>query len=243
MGANYGLNDTLQYLEIELDSQDTDNTPDGRAATTDWPLFNLGRPLSNVAAIKILEVQIPFSYYVINDKNNTFKLVKGATTNVVTITPGNYDANTLATELQTLLNTASALTDATHTWLVVFNVSTGKFTFTSSNVTSIISFVFDETGEAGNTNPRMFLGFPKGTTTAAAGVLIAPNMALVTGPNYIYVNSTQVGQLCNVYLPTGAVNLGSGNSGPQLAKIAVDCQPGGVIMWKDPDPQKWYFLC
>jgi hypothetical protein len=27
-----------------------------------------------------------------------------------------------------------------------------------------------------------------------------------------------------------------------MAKIPVDVQPGGIIYWKDPDPQKWFDL-
>ena len=71
-------------------------------------------------------------------------------------------------------------------------------------------------------------------------LLIAPNAALVTGPNYLYVNSSKLGQLCNLYLPKGAFNLGGGNTGPQMAKIPVNVLPGGVIYWQDPDPQKWF---
>ena len=44
----------------------------------------------------------------------------------------------------------------------------------------------------------------------------------------------------DVYLPTGAFNLGGGKTGPQIAKIPVNTNPDGIIFWKDPDPQKWF---
>jgi len=62
-GNNYGLNDSLEYYEYEFDSSDTTNTMDSNYSTLDWPLFTAGRPLNRIAAIKILEVQIPFSWY------------------------------------------------------------------------------------------------------------------------------------------------------------------------------------
>jgi hypothetical protein len=87
------------------------------------------------------------------------------------------------------------------------------------------------------------MGFPGGTTTAvfSGGLFMeSPNVVLISGPNYIYVNSTAIGQLTNLYLPQGAVNLGGGNSGPQMAKIPVNVSSGNVIFWQDPDPQKWF---
>jgi len=61
---NFGLNDDLRYYEIELDSLDALNSAGFGAATTDWPLFYLGGrdPLRNIAALKIIECQIPFSW-------------------------------------------------------------------------------------------------------------------------------------------------------------------------------------
>jgi hypothetical protein len=96
-------------------------------------------------------------------------------------------------------------------------------------------------------NPRLYIGFPGGGTSsqtfgAGGDALEAPNAALVSGPNYLYLNSLKLGQLCNMYLPEGAFNLGGGNAGPQLSKIPVNVQPGGVIYWQDPDPQKWWDL-
>jgi hypothetical protein len=43
-----------------------------------------------------------------------------------------------------------------------------------------------------------------------------------------------------MYLPKGAVNLDKGNSGPQVTKVPVTVQPGGVTYWADPDPGKYF---
>ena len=74
----------------------------------------------------------------------------------------------------------------------------------------------------GNTNPALLLGYYAGVNSSngylASGTnfgvfLTAPNAMSVTGPNYLYINSTKVGNLVDMYLPRGAANLGGGNAG------------------------------
>lgn len=49
---NYGLNQNYKYYEIELDSLDALTSNDGGFASTDWPLFQIATPISNIAAMK-----------------------------------------------------------------------------------------------------------------------------------------------------------------------------------------------
>jgi hypothetical protein len=254
MANNYGLNDSLSYVELELDSLDAISSPYQiqsppvvsttlieQVKTSDWPQFNLARPLPNVAAIKILEVQIPFSYYVISQENSSFTFAESgfgitATTATITLPSGNYTATTLCTVLSTLLTAASG---NGLTYAVTYSTTNGRLSITTvMGVSTFFSLTFGSSGDTGNTNPRLWLGFNQ-TQTCILGVtgyktLIAPNALQITGPNYIYVNSTTLGSLATIYLPSGATNLGSGSIGPQLAKIPVNCQPGGVITWQDP---------
>lgn len=248
---NFGLNDDLRYYEIELDSLDALNTAGNGSATTDWPLFYLGgkEPLRNVAAIKILEVQIPFSWYVFNSGNNTFLLTEIGGTATVTLPIGNFTSSQLTTLLAAALTSVSP---GGFNYTVTYDSTTQKFTFfNNASSTSIFGFTFGLPTNSGNVNPRLYIGFPGGITTTLnflssgtnkGNYMVAPNAALVTGPNYLYINSNRVGQLTNLYLPKGAFNLGGGNSGPQMAKIPIPVLPGGVIYWQDPDPQKWFDL-
>jgi len=86
----------------------------------------------------------------------------------------------------------------------------------------------------------LYIGFPGGVTSSISNVITSPNVILLSGANYVYVNSNSLGNLTNMYLPQGAVNLGGGNSGPQMAKIPINCNSGEVSYWQDPDPQKWF---
>lgn len=243
-GTNYGLNDSLQYFEFAFDSLDTNTSPDAASSTLDWPLFLLGRPLTNVAAIKVLEVQIPFTYYVYNNTNNQFLLTEttgGPTT--VTIPIGNYNASSMNIALQNALAAASFngfTYTVTYSGASSSQPNTGKFTISGP---SQFSLTFGSSLSPGNTNPRLWLGFNAGVNNSnSLGVLVAPNTASVTGPNYLYLNSRKMGSMCNMFLPQGAFNLGKGTLAPQMAKIPVNVQPNGVIYWQDPDPSKWFDL-
>lgn len=236
-----GVDPQLQYVEFYLDSLDTVQSPNGSSSTRDWPQFLLSKPLNNIAAMKVLEVQIPFTWYVFNTFNNKFTLQENIGAPVTIIIPiGNYSSTSLAAILTSILTTNSP---NGRTYTVTYSGSsstlpnTGKFTFSSSSATV---FTFTFAGTEGDTDPGIYLGF-RGTTpfnSTVGGVLVAPNVANVTGPNYIYLKSNRMGSLFNTYLPQGADKLGSNIS--EVAKIPVNVQPNGVIYWQDPAPEMWF---
>jgi hypothetical protein len=247
-GNNFGLNDNYTYHEIFLDSLDCDSSTDSYFASTDWPLFQLATPIPNLAAIKIIEIQIPFSFYVFNNSNNTFLLSEqgGVTNAVVTIPIGNYNSTTLATQLATSLNAAGSTTYTVTFSGAASTPSTGKFSISSAaGAGNPFTLTFGANADdTGAKNPRLFLGFNGGANVSdsVTPTLVAPNVALISGPNYLYLNSKFLGPATTTLLPRGAVSLGSGTAGPQLAKIPINVQPGGTIYWQDPNPLMWFPL-
>lgn len=236
-----GVDPQLQYVEFYFDSLDTLQTPSAGSSTRDWPQFLLSKPLNNIAAMKILEAQIPFTWYVFNTLNNKFTLQEDIGGPVQVIIPiGNYSSTSLSAILASILTTASP---NGRTYTVTFSGASstlpnlGKFTFTS-NVAAVFSFTFGVT--EGDTDPGIYLGFQGSApfNSTVGGVLVAPNVANVTGPNYIYLKSNKMGSLFNTYLPQGADKLGSNVS--EVAKIPVNVQPNGVIYWQDPAPEMWF---
>lgn len=242
---NWGLNNSYDYYEYVFDSSDTFNPAYQSHSVTDWPLFVFGRVAVDIAAIKVLEVQIPFSWYVFNEEISNFLLIEGVNPPIlITIPPGNYNIQSLMAQLKIALDAASAF-DYTLTYSGSSSTApqTGKITITNNNpgVTAQFSFTFT------NQDLPYYLGFPidnnnsNNTFTSSVGsnpVLVSPGQVNITGPNYIYLNSNAFGNLVNLYLPVGPTT--SGILGPEIAKIPVNVQPGGVIYWQDPDPQKWY---
>jgi hypothetical protein len=241
-GTNFGINDDLEYYEYYFDSSDTTVGYSG-GTSLNWPLFENGRPLTNVAAVKILEVQIPFSYYVIHSKNNTFILYE-QTLNTLTVTLpiGNYTTSTFIPILQTALNTASLNGGLSNTYTVTYSQPTMKYTISSTDPVGF-SLGFGDDNDTGNVNPRLWIGFNAGRVYSNGSTLVAPNVQQLTGPNYLYINSYALGPLCQTYLPVGTDNLGNnGGLGPQMCKIPVTVNAGGIIEWQDPDPSKWFPL-
>lgn len=255
--TNYGISDTLEYIEYALDSADANTTPDSSFSSLNWPLFILSSPLFNIAALKVLEAEIPFTYYIFNSSNNTFWIneytgaVTPGTWVQITIPVGNYTADNLATELVALLDAASLVGN---TYTVTYSgpsstPSTGKYTITASGGVASNPFVLrfgTTTGDTGLTNPRLWLGFNAGDTLSGySGLhssLTAPNIAQVTGPNYLYLNCRILGSGVKVLLPAVTDSLGGAVAGSRIARIPVDVQPGGTIYYTDPAPTMWFDL-
>lgn len=251
--ASFGLDSNLEYVELLLDSEDASFPNNGSVKKENWPVFQLARPITNVAGIKILEAQIPFTFYVFdNSRVSTYvqfeEYGKGSTG--FYIPDGNYTAASLAATLQTLLHDASVNIGMPHNnYTVTISTTnnttpyTGKMTITASAGDFKISFLSSNPNE----NIGALLGFPTETGvpydySSFNSVLVSPSFNQITGPNYLYVNSVALGTLCNTYLPAGATDLGAGTQFPQVTKIPVNVQPGGVIYWSDPSPDFYYSL-
>lgn len=260
MGRNdaFGLADSLEYFEMELDSYDATTAAVSSASKTDWPLFYFSKQFANIAGIKVLEAEIPFSFYVFNSNNNTFQISVGLVipNAIVTIPVGNYTAENLATTVAQRMQAAvlAIAPGFTGTFSGSYSGSgsaphTGKFRFvlqfSPEAPATGFTMTFGPPGDNGNFSPRLFLGFESGTTSSTfvpgtGAVINAQYFSQVTGPNYVYLNSRKLGALVDLYLPSGASNIGAGNTGSQIAKIPVSVQPGGTIFWQDPDPMKYF---
>ena len=226
---NWGLNNTYDYYEFALDSYDNSGSGTGGISALNWAQFYVGgkNPLTRVRGMKILSAEIPFSYYVFTGRNNRFEV---SATGVggwvsVTIPAGNYTRDSILPVLKGLIDTALTIAST-----VTYNASTMKLVFGGG--TYYFRFIEDLLA-----SPRAWLGFNSGVTGGAG--FSATNALLLSGPNYLYINSTQFGQLTNNYLPTGNSST-NGNTGPQIAKVPVNCDSGEIIYYTDPDPQKYF---
>jgi hypothetical protein len=226
-----------EYVEVYLDSLDGIQT-EGSYLSTDWPTFYINRPLLNIVAMKVIQAEVPFSYYVVNNDNNTFILTETGST-IVTLPVGNYNSSTLCTALETALTTASTFLGS-RTYTVTYSSITQKLTVTAS--TGTFTLTFGTGTDSGQYNPRLVLGFGPGANSSSGSVLVAPYTAQISGPNYVYLNCTQIGGITDTYLPQNSVNLQSGQKGPQIARIPIACNPGDVSYYNDPVPEKWFSM-
>jgi hypothetical protein len=243
-GNNYGLNGNYDYNEFEIDSFDALQAFNGTYTISNWPKIFFGKPLENVAAVKILEATIPFTYYVINSTNNTFTLLESAGLGggTVTIPVGNYTSSEFPAILKTALEVVGDLT-----YTVTYDNPSMKLTITG--VPAVVagnrdfSFVFSSTSTL-----AQILGCRRGTSiqstiSTTAPILSPPDIAQLNGPPYLYLNSRSLGSMVHLYLNSdGIINAtGTGADGPQVCLIPVNTTRGNTITYKDPDPQKWFY--
>ena len=166
--------------------------------------------------------------------NNSFELSTNGTTGWtrVVIPPGNYTKDSILPALKTAIEAALP-----GVMTVTYNATTMKLGFSGGAVGFGVFFRFPEDVLV---SPRFWLGFNAGVSGfSGVGSITAQNVALLSGPNYLYINSTLFGQLTNNYLPTG-FSPTNGNTGPQIAKVPVNCDSGEIIYYTDPDPQKYF---
>ena len=145
-----------------MDSSQTDQTPD---------------------SIAVLSFNMPKSYYLINSSNNTWQVNENGTLHTVTLTPGNYSATTLVTEIKTRMTSAGLA----YTYNTIFSSITGRLTWTASNVTGAQpSFIFPST----SFGIYRIIGFDRGQTAVfSANSLTSTNIINLQLANSISVMS------------------------------------------------------
>jgi hypothetical protein len=236
--GDYGINNSLEYTELALDSWDASGAGNGYFENStapinqlefSWPNYFFTSKKLNVAAIKVLSAEIPFVFDVITTANNTFIYTENATAHVLTIPVGTYTGTQLAIILQTLFQTI------TPGFLVSWNSTLIKFEFTQPTaIPWSLSF-------ASNATAYSPLGFmPETTTTAVTGLnskIISTIIAQVSGPYYLYLNSRKIGSLVNFNLPDGSQAKGIG---PEICRIPINVQYGSIIFYQDVTPEKFF---
>lgn len=236
--GDYGINNSLEYTELVLDSWDAtaagNSYFENSTAPTDqlvysWPNYFFTSKKLNVAAIKVLSAEIPFVFDVITDVSNTFIYTENTIAHVITIPVGTYSGSELAVILQTLFQ---AITPG---FLVSWNSQLIKFEFTQPTaIPWSLSF-------ASNASAYSPLGFiPGTTTTAVTGInskIFSTIVAQVSGPYYLYLNSRKIGSLINFNLPDGARAKGIG---PEICRIPINVSYGSIIFYNDVTPEKFF---
>jgi hypothetical protein len=161
--------------------------------------------------ISVLNTQIPYSFYNINIYNNILKIQIGATIYTLTLTRGNYNANTLITEILNKL-IVQGITDLT----IVISSITGCLTFTKA--TGDFTLLY-----SGSTIFKV-LGFDVATNyTSVGSILIAPFPLNLLGTLRLRIISSEL-QTINY----DSYNKSSYNV---LASIPIEAGNFGLILY------------
>lgn len=136
-------------------------------------VYDITNPLTNnpnivYATIRITHAEIPYSFYIINSNNNVLSLSTGN----ITIPVGNYNANTLITQLSSQFPTGMSLS---------FSNSTGKFTLSYTT-----SFSINSSSTCGK-----LLGFTSGTVyNSSSNAITMPYPCNLLGTKNLFIKLT-----------------------------------------------------
>jgi len=172
------------------------------------------RPLKEVVSIELVNGSIPADLYNVATGWNVFTFGEGTTkTWQVALTPGQYSASELVSELQIQLN---ALTGKVNTYVVAYSTITRKMSITATGpsqftmyfMTSPFADSIDSTsGALASINcPARLLGFAWQDYTSVSGVLIPPNRMdpdIFLKKLYLYINADNSVELNRVEMGAG----------------------------------------
>ena len=197
----------LESIQIHLSSKYATNYNNGLTSDCDFFLPTIEIPSQHTFYVSVVHAVIPYSFYSINNSNNTIFYQQFITDAIVTsqivITPGNYNAYQLAIFLSAQLPNTT----------VAYNINTNKFTFTNA----LYDFCFLST-----TTATELLGLPMNTCFSL--------LKTYTSVNPINVNSKTC--LCIASnLTTGNLNNSNKNDIKILCSIPITCQPFGLITY------------
>ena len=121
-------------ITVEVNSQDRSRTQSFNSNNFRW---NFRRPLKDVVAIELVSGSIPADLYNVTPDWNNFLFAEGTGAKVkVTLTPGQYTASEIATELQTRLNAIGGI----NSYTVTYSLTTKRLTITGSTTTTFTFF-------------------------------------------------------------------------------------------------------
>lgn len=143
--------------------------------------------VNDIRSMRVTNVEIPITFYNISTDldNNSFKIVNGANTEIITVDNNNYDATSLLSHIN------EKLTASTHGTGITFASNANKHTITS---TSNISVIFN-VDKDGNNDKYQFkqklgwlLGFRKPSYDISANVTMSAEcIPDLSGPRYLYL--------------------------------------------------------
>jgi hypothetical protein len=244
----------MEYLEFDLDSAIATETAFTDYSSVDTPVFQMGRQILNVVGFKIIETTIPTSYYTITDdvnnatgkQRNLLRVIIGTTAGPgiidVYISPNRkYTASELAAEIQSLIGTISLpllIPPTTITSTCTYSDQTGKFSISmtpSPYYTNMsITILLDE-------SVAKLMGFQSPNSTAEQYELYqissttfsfaSSYIALVSGPNYMQINSKFFSNVLKNYLPQGPLGT-TGQTNEAICQVPIYTNFGGISTWQ-----------
>ena len=180
-------NNYMKTHHLVIDSRDrnTDNYPNSYEYSIDLDYI-----YKDIISIELMSANIPKTEYLINSSNNLLHFIEDSGSELTaTITIGNYTASTLATEIETQLETSGS---GSYT-VSADSTTTNKFTITLDSGATTFDLLFDGGTETHETTIRTIykensigpiIGFSR-TDLTSGTTYTGDNQYNLNGPTYI----------------------------------------------------------
>lgn len=201
------LNNTINTLQIHLNSQNADKYNNGSNADVEFDLPLIESHNQCHIYLTVQHLSLPYSFYNCNDKNNLLRYMLGTTVYFLNITPGNYNINTLRSYLQSVMPG----------FTISYNNTTNKYLFTNNS--STFSFL-------GSSTCLSLLGFNDNITVHS------DNSLNLISTKCIDLASIKAICVCSSF-PTDNLVKAQNSDNNIIASFPLDVAPFSLITYKN----------
>ncbi len=177
-------NNIMKHI-ISLDSSQRDSI---YTNNNKWK-YRLTSTLQNIKKVKLIGAIIANTQYIINANNKTLVLTVAAVDHTFNLTEGNYTPSSLASHIQTVLNTNAFAS----TFTITDNTITNKFRF-QSTVGCIYKW-------ASNSSLARIFGFNASNTTTTTDIT-STNCYLVSATRYYKIKIPEISNTIETNIQT-----------------------------------------
>lgn len=214
-----GVSESTGSVQIYLNSKYATlkpNNNDSGLCVFEFP--NIIIPDGNAAYLSLQQAVIPYSFYSINEYNNTVSITdENDDTYNFSITSGNYNITQLINALIAELGGG---------WSITYNSITNKITITNST----LDFTLNSTGTLNHA-----IGFSETANSQSVSRSLTSSHS---------INLNQIRALnMEIDMPTSTLNVAQPLNNNILATIPVVAQPFGMIFYSNPNNFRVNMYC
>lgn len=209
-----------ETIELYLHSKNANKYIDNRIANCYFTLPAIDiDPLDGHVYVNVKQAVIPYSFYNVDNNNNKLILLINGTTYTITILPGNYNVNSLISEIQSQISTF-AVNDKNLT--LTYISKTNKIAFTHSlNTFQILD----------TTTCSELIGFQNGETITATNVSGTIYQAMsINGINLFGIQQIFI---CSDNFVLNNISANDPNNASILASVNVSSNPNSIIQYEN----------
>ena len=214
-----------ENLEIYLNSKTATQYLDNNVADCIFTIPNIEIDiLKEDVYVAVRNAVLPYSWYVVNSTNNKLDLTIDGTSYSISIPLGNYNVNTLLTQLKSLIDTLHTQHSISGTFSITYLAKTNKYYFFHSAK----SFSFRSTSTC-----LELLGFKDGQTYIASALpfqTVKHELTSTIGINLFVVRAVYVNS--NNFILQN-INSSTPSNAGILASISVTGNPNSIIHYEN----------